>query len=135
MTNTRVEKVFNFAVFTALVISCSQLLTTAKAKPLPAEGASDADYNATAWKNQTIFKSNCQCNTTNLTMMVNGNFLYKWRASFDSDHLSEAQKCNTREPSDHHHSIRHLSEAAKCLEDDTKYLEVSIAASCSLRII
>ena len=134
MTYTRVEKVYNFAVYTALVVSCLQLLTTVKAKPLPAEDASDAaaDYNATTWKNQTISKNSCQCNSTNLTMMVDGNFLYKWRSSFDSDHLSEAQKCNTHEPSHHHHSIRHLSEAAKCLEDDTEYLEVSIA---SLRII
>ena len=132
MTNT---KVFNFAVYTALVVGCLQPLTTVKAKPLPAEGPSDADYNATTWKNQTISKNSCRCNSTNLTMMVDGNFLYKWRASFDSDHLTEARKCNTHEPSHHHHSIRHLSEAAKCLEDDTKYLEVSIAASCSLRII
>ena len=137
MMNTRVERVFNFAIYTALVISGLQLLTTVTAKPLPAEGATDTNYNATTWKNQTILKNSSKCNSTNLAMIVDGNFLYKWCASFDSDHLPNAETCNTHEPSHHHHSISHLSEAAKCLEDDTKYLEVSIDAShvCSLRII
>ena len=121
MMNTRVERVFNFAIYTALVISGLQLLTIVTAKPLPAEGATDTNYNATTLKNQIILS---KCNSTNLAM-VDGNFLYKWRASFDSDHLPNAEKCSTHEPFHHHHSIRHLSEAAKCLEDDTKYLEVS----------
>ena len=125
MMNTRVERIFSFAMYTALVISGLQIITTAMAKPLPSEGASDTNYNATTWKNQTILKNSCQCNSTNLAMIVDGNFLYKWRASFDSDHLPNAEKCSTHEPSHHHHSIKHLSEAAKCLEDDTKYLEVS----------
>ena len=125
MINTRVERVFSFATYTTLVISGLQLLTTVMAKPRPSEGASDTNYNATTWKNQTILKNSCQCNSTNLAMIVDGNFLYKWRASFDSDHLPNAEKCSTHEPSPHHHSIRHPSEAAKCLEDDTKYLEVS----------
>ena len=85
MMNTRVERVFNFALYTALVICGLQLLTTVTAKPLPAEGATDTNYNATTWKNQTIPKNGCKCNSTNLTMIVDGNFLYKWRASFDSD--------------------------------------------------
>ena len=83
--NTKVERVFNFAINTALVISGLQLLTTVTAKPLPVEGATDTNYNATTGKNQTILKNSCKCNSTSLAMIVDGNFLYKWRASFDSD--------------------------------------------------
>ena len=52
----------------------------------------DADYNATSWKNQTYVVDECECNRTNLTMMVDEDFLYKWR-SVDNhriSHLSEA---------------------------------------------
>ena len=102
MAITKVEEKFNFAVCAALVVSCLQLLATVKAKPLP---------NATSWENHTLPEDSCQCNSTNLTMMVDGNFLYKWRASFDSHH--------------HRHSIRHLSEAAGNLTKDTEGVEAS----------
>ena len=110
MAAIKVERV---AICTALVVSCLQLLATVKAKPLPAECAGEADYNATTWKNQTIPNSNvnCQCDSTNLTMTVDGNFLYKWCSSFNSDH---------------HHSIRDLSEAVGDLVKDSEGHEASI---------
>ena len=47
MMNTRVERIFSFAIYTALVISGLQIITTVMAKPLPSEGASDTNNNAT----------------------------------------------------------------------------------------
>ena len=64
--DTKVERVVNFAIYTALVISGLQRLTTVMAKPLPAEGASDTNDSATTWKNQTIPKNGCKCNSTDL---------------------------------------------------------------------
>lgn len=100
MMNAQLERVFYFALCTLLAVSCLQLLATTEAKPLP------ADHNETSLENQTRPEVTCQCNRTNLTMMVDGHFLYKWRA-FDT-----------------HHSIRHLSESAAKLVDSTNNLQV-----------
>ena len=119
MAITQLQRVFNFALCAILVVSCLQLLAAVEAKPLPADSADDVDYNATSWENQTIPEDNCQCNSTNLTMMVDGHFLYKWHASFDTN-------C-----SHNHHSIRHLSEEARNLADSTYPLQVRIATCIS----
>ena len=116
MATTQLVRVFYFAVCAMLAASCLQLLAAVEAKPLPATNVDGADYNATSWVNQTLPEDICQCNSTNLTMMVDGNFLYKWRASFNT----------------HNHSVRHLSEAAKSLADCTFELQVRIATSYSL---
>ena len=108
MATIQLERVFNCAVCALFVASCLQLLAVVEAKPLP-EGS--ADYNVTSWENQTLPEDNCQCNGTNLTMMVDGHFLYKWRTS-----------CNAR--FNHDHSIRRLSEAARNLADGTVDLQV-----------
>ena len=106
-----IRRVYNFALCAILVANCLQLLAGVKAKPLPTKNADDADYNPTSLSNQTIPEDNCQCNSTNLTMMVDGHFLFKWRASFNNHHA---------------HSIRHLSEAARSLADRTSFLQVCI---------
>ena len=110
METIQLERVFNFAVCAILVASCLQLLAAVEAKPLPARSADD---NATSWENQTLPEDNCQCNGTNLTMMVDGHFLYKWRTSFNARF-------------NHDHSIRRLSEAARNLADGTIDLQVCI---------
>lgn len=103
----QMERVFFFCLCTVLVASCLQLLTTIEAMPLLAD---DADYNVSgSYENQTHFEVvDCQCNETNLTMTVNGHFLFQWRTF------------NT------HHSIRHLSESAAKLVDDTNDLQVCV---------
>ena len=75
-----------------LVASCLQLFAITWAKPLPA--TEEAAVNET----------DCNCNGTNLTMIVDGHFLHNW-LKFNS-----------------HHSIRHLSEEAGNLSDN--YLQV-----------
>ena len=98
MISVQVEKAFCIILYTLLVASCLQLFAITLAKPLPA--TEEAAINETA--------HNCNCNDTNLTMMVDGNFLHKWL------------KFNA------HHSIRHLSEAAGNLAANTNDLQVSI---------
>ena len=115
MATTQPVRAFYFAVYAMLAVSCLQLLAAVEAKPLPAGNADGVDYNATSWENQTLPEDVCQCNSTNLTMMVDGNFLYKWRASFNT-HMQD-------------HSIRHLSEAARDLADCTIELQVG---TCSI---
>ena len=72
-----------------------QLFAIIWAKPQPA--TEEAAVNET----------DCNCNGTNLTMMVDGQFLHKW-LKFNS-----------------HHSIRHLSEPAGYLTVNTIDLQVS----------
>lgn len=73
------EQVFKFALYTILVVSGLQLLLTAGGKPLPTLAADLDDVNETSWENQTNFEVECQCNETNLTMMVDAHFLCHWR--------------------------------------------------------
>ena len=100
MAIVELKKLFNFKICILCVSSCLQLLLTTSAMPLPA--------NETA-----INETDCYCNGTNLTMMVDKHFLHKWL------------KYNG------HHSIRHLSEAAENLATDTNALQVSIGIVCS----
>ena len=79
-----------FALCALFVVSYVQLLGATKAKP----------------HGTVINETRCRCNSSNLTMMVDGQFLHKWL------------KFNTR------HSIRHLSEAAGNLAELTYYLQV-----------
>ena len=95
MTSVQMEKAFCIALYTLLVASCLQLFAITSAKPRPA--AEEAAVNET----------DCNCNGTNLTIMVDGQFLHKW-LKFDS-----------------HHSIRHLSEPAGYLTVNTIDLQVS----------
>lgn len=76
------EQVLKFALCTILVVSGLQLLLTAGGKPLSTGAADldDEDYNETCCENQTNPVVECQCNETNLTMMVDGHFLCHWRA-------------------------------------------------------
>ena len=101
MAITQLEQVFNFALCAILVISGLQLLAVIEAKSLPAR---HVHHNAT---NQT----ECQCNTTNLTMMVDGHFLYKWRV------------VNGR------HTISNLTKAAGYLRDAT------VGVRCYLKLV
>ena len=96
MTSVQVEKAFYIILYKLLVASCLQLFAITLAKPLPAT------------EEAVVNETNCNCNSTNLTMMVDGDFLPKWL------------KFNA------HHSIRHLSEAAGNLAVDTNNLQVSI---------
>ena len=96
MISVQVEKAFCIILYMLLVASCLQLFAITLAKSLPA--TEEAAVNETA----------CNCNGTNLTMMVDGDFLHKWL------------KFNA------HHSIRHLSEAAGNLATNTNDLQVSI---------
>ena len=57
-----------------LVVCCLQLLQKVGAKPLPGADLDDVDFNATSTN-----PLKCQCNETNLTMMVDGHFLCRWR--------------------------------------------------------
>ena len=69
------EQAFKFTLCAAiLVVFGLQLLQIVGAKPLPVADLDDVDFNATS---TNLMK--CQCNETNLTMMVNGNFLCRWR--------------------------------------------------------
>ena len=87
------EQVFKIALCAILVIGGLQLLQKVAAKPLPAADLDDEGFNATS-TNLTV---ECQCNETNLTMMVDEHFLCRWRIG--------------------HHSISSLTEAcAKALE-------------------
>ena len=69
------EKVFKIALCAILVIGGLQLLQKVGAKPLPAADPHDEGFNATS-TNLTV---ECQCNQTNLTMMVDEHFLCRWR--------------------------------------------------------
>ena len=100
MAIVELKKLFNFKIRILCVSSCLQLLLTTSAMPLPA--------NETA-----INETDCYCNGTNLTMMVDKHFLHHW-LKFNG-----------------HHSIRHLSEAAENLATDTNALQVSIGIVCS----
>ena len=88
------EKIIKLMLCTLCVTSCLGLLLTTRAMPLPA--------NEPAAINET----DCYCNATNLTMMVDESFLHRW-LKFDS-----------------HHSVRHLTEAANKLATDTNNLQV-----------
>ena len=68
------EQVFKFAICAIFVVCGLQLLQKVGAKPLSA-----VDLNETSWDNQTDPMVECQCNETNLTMMVDGHFLCRWR--------------------------------------------------------
>ena len=69
------EQVFKFTLCAAILVVCGlQLLQKVGAKPLLAEDLDDVDYNTTS---TNLMK--CQCNETNLTMMVDGDFLCRWR--------------------------------------------------------
>jgi len=94
MANAQMDKTLHFALFTLIAASCLQLL--AMAKPVPKEHEGVGGLNET----------DCRCNSTNLTMMMDGHFLHKWL------------KFNT------HHSIRHMSEAAGRLVGYTNHLQV-----------
>ena len=83
-----------------LVVSYLQLFVTTVARPLPVTDDSEAAVNET---------TDCTCNRTNMTMMIDQQFLHNWM-KYNSDH-----------------SIRHLTEAAGNLADDTNRLQVSIA--------
>lgn len=90
-----------FVLCTFCVVSWLQLLQTARAMPvlLP--------QNETVLGNETVVnKTDCNCNGTNLTMMMDGHFLHKW-LEYNS-----------------HHSIRHLSESARDLAANTIDLQV-----------
>ena len=100
MAIAELESLFNFKICILCVSSCLQLLLTTSAMPLPA--------NETA-----INETDCYCNGTNLTMMVDGDFLHKW-LKFNG-----------------YHSIRNLSEVAENLAIDTNALQVSIGIVCS----
>ena len=84
-------------LYTLLAVSCLQLFVITCAKPIPATEEAAA-----------VNKTECNCNSTNLTMMVDGDFLLKWVKSFNS-----------------HHSISHLSKAAGNLLFNTTGLQVS----------
>ena len=86
-------KIINLVLCTFCAASCLQLLLATRAMPLSANRAA-------------INETDCYCNATNLTMMVDGHFLHKW-LKFNS-----------------HHSVRHLSEAAKKLATATNNLQV-----------
>ena len=69
------EQVFKFTLCAAiLVVWGLQLLQKVGAKPLPGADLDDVDFNATSTN-----PMKCQCNETNLTMMVDGHFLCRWR--------------------------------------------------------
>ena len=69
------EQVFKFTLCAAIFVVCGlQLLQNVGAKPLPGADLDDVDFNATS---TNLVK--CQCNETNLTMMVDGHFLCRWR--------------------------------------------------------
>ena len=69
------EQVFKFTLCAViLVVWGLQLLQKVGAKPLPGADIDDVDFNATSTN-----PMKCQCNETNLTMMVDGHFLCKWR--------------------------------------------------------
>ena len=97
MAIVQVERLFYFTLHMLIVVSYLQLLTITEAKPLPVTGHPEVTVNETG----------CKCNHTNLTMMINEQFLYNW------------MKFNG------HHSVRHLTEAAGDLVDDTNHLQVS----------
>ena len=91
MANTQIQNLFYFVLFSLWVTSCLQLLATVGAMPFPTNK----------------IETDCYCNGTNLTSLVDGHFLHKWL------------KFNTN------HSIRHLSEAARNLTATTNDLQVS----------
>ena len=97
MAIVQVERLLCFTLHMLIVVSYLQLLTITEAKPLPVTGHPEVAVNETG----------CKCNRTNLTMMINEQFLYNW------------MKFNG------HHSVRHLTEAAGDLVDDTNHLQVS----------
>ena len=99
------ERTIYSVLFTFCVASCLQSLTSVKAMPLP--------QNETVVRNETVLNETaaCYCNGTNLTMMVDGHFLNKW-LEYNS-----------------HHSIRHLSEAARDLAAYTDGLQVRLSMS------
>ena len=90
------EKAFCIALYTLLAVSCLQIFAITCAKPIPT--TEEAAVNETE----------CNCNGTNLTMIIDGDFLLKWLKSFNS-----------------HHSISHLSKAAGNLVFNTTGLQVS----------
>ena len=95
------ERTIYFALYTFCVLSCLQLLQTVGAVPVP------LPQNETVLGNETaVNETNCNCNGTNLTMMMDGQFLHKW-LGYNS-----------------HHSIRHLSESARNLAANTYDLQV-----------
>ena len=99
------ERTIYFMLCTFCVASCLQLLATVRAMPLPQNETVVA--NETVVGNETVVNvTDCYCNGTNLTMMMDGHFLHKWRG-YNS-----------------HHSIRHLSESARNLADHTIVLQV-----------
>ena len=93
-----VQKTFCFTLHILLVVSYLQLFVTTVARSLPVTDDSEAAVNET---------TDCTCNHTNMTMMVDQQFLHNWM-KYNSDH-----------------SIRHLTEAAGNLADDTNGLQVS----------
>ena len=95
-----VQKKFCFTLYMLLVVSYLKLSVTIVARPLPATNDSEAAVNET---------TNCTCNCINMMMMIYQQFLHNWM-KYNSDH-----------------SIRHLTEAAGDLADDTNRLQVSIA--------
>ena len=93
------ERTIYFVLCTFCVASWLQLLATVRAMPLP--------QNETVVGNvKVVNATDCYCNGTNLTMMVDDHFLHKWRG-YNS-----------------HHSIRHLSESARNLAAHTILLQV-----------
>ena len=87
------------------VVSCLQLLQTVRAMPVP------LPQNETVLENKTVVnETNCNCNGTNLTMMMDGQFLRKW-LEYNS-----------------HHSVRHLSESARNLAANTDGFQVRAGA-------
>ena len=94
MVIVQVENMFYFVLCTLFITSWLQLLKIANAKPLLTDEMV---------ANKTI----CNCNSSNLTMMVNGHFLHRW-LNLDT-----------------HHSITHLSQAAAKLMAQTNYYQVS----------
>jgi len=94
MAIVQVENMFYFVLCTLFITSWLQLLEIANAKPLPTNG-------------MVANKTNCYCNSSNLTMMLDAHFLHRWM-NFDS-----------------HHSITHLSQAAAKLMAQTNYYQVS----------
>ena len=84
-----------YFVFCALCIRIT-CLQLVESRAIPLSAANETLTNET----------DCRCSSTNLTASVDGHFLHKW-LKFSS-----------------HHSIRHLSEAARDLEADTNGLQV-----------
>ena len=98
MATVQLEKMFCFTLYILLVFGCLHLLAVTKAKALPV---------VTEDLEVVVNETDCNCNRTNLTMTIHEQFLFNW-LEFNS-----------------HHSIRHLTEAAADLVDDTNDLEVS----------